>query len=310
MGITPVLTPSLVRQCILDEEQPYRRQFFPAEVVDAVCRYGLPIGSHLQIFEQQGRCMDRAREIIKEFEEADRSFPSGMGLIARELTHGKGRFQRIWHAPQGGLWLTLVLVDTLLSESSKLYPLAAGVACCELMRQYGIDSHIKWVNDVHVNGGKIAGILIETLMGPLSRERYVLMGIGINVNNDVFPPELSSRATSMKEQLDGVQELDLVAARLFAKLSWNLGLLQYEEARYLASLDDSQPAGVSPLLVDSWKSLSDSLGRNVWFGFDVEKAPQYKATVIDIQDDGGIVLQLEENQRFVTEYSGEIRYTD
>lgn len=308
MGLTPVLTPSFIHRCILDEELPYRRQFLPHPAVDAVCRHGAPVGSSLEIVERRNRCMDRAREKIREFEEAGTSFPSGMGFVARELTGSKGRFQRLWHAPPGGLWMTLVLVDTLLPESSQLYPLAAGVACCELMRRYGINAHLKWVNDVHVDGRKIAGILIETFIGPHSREKYILIGIGLNVNNDLFPELLTPVATSMKAELRGPQDLDLVGARLFAKLSWNIGLLHYEEVQRLTAVDDLPPGKVSPLLLESWKNLSDSIGRHVWFGFDVELSPQYKAQVLGIADDGGIILRLPESGEVITEHSGEIRY--
>jgi BirA family biotin operon repressor/biotin-[acetyl-CoA-carboxylase] ligase len=310
MGIIPSLTPSLIGQCLLDEEQPFRRRLLPEAVVDAICRYGAPVGSALEISECQGRCMDLAREKITEFEVTGKSFPSGMGFVARELTAGKGRFQRLWHAPRGGLWLTLVLVDTLLPETSRLYPLAAGVACGELLRQYGIDAHIRWVNDVQLQGRKIAGILSETFTGPVYRERYVLIGIGLNVNNDVFPGELAPIATSMKEQLGSEQELALVAARLFAKLAWNIGLLHYQEALRFNGEEEDSPDGHDSLIIQAWKGLTDSIGRSVWFGFDVQKNPQYRAQVLGIQHDGGLILKLAESEDVVVEYSGEIRYLD
>lgn len=311
MGIISSLTPALIGQCLLEEERSHRRHFLPEAVVDAVCRYGAPVGSTLEISECQERCMDLAREKITEFEVTGKSFPSGMGLVARELTAGKGRFQRFWHAPRGGLWLTLVLVDTLLPETSRLYPLAAGVACGELLRQYGINAHIRWVNDLQVQGRKIAGILSETFTGPVYRERYVLIGIGLNVNNDLFPGELAPIATSMKEQLGSEQELALVAARLFAKLAWNIGLLHYQEALELGGGDgDFPPGGQDPLIIQAWKGLTDSIGRSVLFGFDVEKDPQYRAQVLGVQHDGGLILKLAESGEVVVEYSGEIRYLD
>ncbi len=85
---------------------------------------------------------DLTRKIILAAEEKDESFHSGKVILADEMIYSKGRFKRYWHAPKGGLWMTLALVNTLLPESSLLLPMAAGVACCEVLRHYGIVAHI------------------------------------------------------------------------------------------------------------------------------------------------------------------------
>lgn len=252
--------------------------------------------------------MDEARRLIASHEEEQRSFPSGLTIVADSLTAGKGRFRRPWHAPIGGIWLTLVLVNTLLPENARLLPLAAGVACCETMRQFGIDAQVKWVNDVHVQGRKAAGILLETVFGQSSGEEYVLIGAGINVNNRDFPPELDAIAVSMAQILGGELDLEAVACDLLAKFAWYIGLLYRQEECTLA---ERQPlaAFAGGGLLDRWRQLSDSIGRRVQFGYDVQQQPQFTARVLGLDDDGGLRLLVEDGVE-ISEYAGEIIYLD
>jgi BirA family biotin operon repressor/biotin-[acetyl-CoA-carboxylase] ligase len=262
--------------------------------------------------------MERARQIIRKAEEANLSFSSGTVILADEMVQSKGRFKRAWHAPQGGLWMTLVMVNTLLPESSLLLPMAAGVSCCEVLRHYGIAAQIKWVNDVLAGGKKIAGILTETFTGQRFNEEYVLIGIGINVNNDEFPAELSEQATSVKSCLKKETNLAELAARLLLKLRWNIGLLSYEEARHLerhggvairnGTRVDNLPVN-EHLLLESYKSLTDIFNRRVLFGFDVQENPQFEAKVVGLDSSGGLILELDDTSRII-QHSGEIVYLD
>jgi len=299
-----------VRQLISDEEIPSRLAHYPSEIVHAVYRYGAPVGSTIHHLPHAERLMPLARQRINEYEARSRSCPSGMVFLADELTEGRGRFQRTWHAPLGGLWLTLVMANTLLPESMRLYPLAAGMACCEAIRSYGIDARLKWVNDVHVAGRKICGVLCESFTSTIFAEEYVLVGAGININNLAFPAELTASAVSMKEILGCDTELTGFAARLLAKFAWSFGLLCYDEAQRLAADDGSGAQLPESLLLAAWRELSDTVGRRVWFGFDVQQQPQYRAEVLGLAPDGGIVLRHLESGAEIVEHSGELLYID
>ncbi|MFA6284014.1 MAG: biotin--[acetyl-CoA-carboxylase] ligase [Desulfurivibrionaceae bacterium] len=299
-----------VRQLISNEEIPSRLARYPSEVVHAVYRYGAPVGSVIQHLPQAERLMPLARQRINEFEASGQSCPSGMVFLADELTDGRGRFQRSWHAPVGGLWLTLVMANTLLPESMRLYPLAAGMACCEAVRSYGIDARLKWVNDVHVAGRKICGVLCESFTSATHAEEYVLIGAGLNINNLAFPAELGATAVSMKEILGHDIDLATFGARLLAKFSWSFGLLCYDEAQRLAADDGSGADLPESLLLGAWRELSDTVGRRVWFGFDVQQEPQYRAQVLGLAPDGGIVLRHLESGAEIVEHSGELLYID
>ena len=88
-----------IQQLISSEEFPSRLVHYPAEVVQAVYRYGAPVGSLIQHLPQAERLMPLARQQINEYEARGQSCPSGMVFLADELTDGRGRFQRSWHAP-------------------------------------------------------------------------------------------------------------------------------------------------------------------------------------------------------------------
>ena len=319
MGLVTALSPTLVEQYIREEEIPLRNLSFPVETVLKVFRYGAMATTSIHRHDRLERGMDAARALIREHENSDRSFPSGLVIVANQLSGGRGRFQRFWHAPPGGLWMTVVLVNTLLPVSSNLYTLATGAAAGEAIREEYPEARVKWVNDVHANGRKICGILTETMRGPVSGEEYILLGIGINVNNETFPPELEGQAVSLKQLLAHEVDINRLAGRFLAKLAWNLGLLHFEEMRLLAesdanSLSDPEEFAAllgqrKHLLVDNWLSLSDTLGRRVLFGYDVQREPMFEGVAEGLGAAGNLLIRLPDGN-LVSQNSGEIVYLD
>jgi BirA family transcriptional regulator, biotin operon repressor / biotin---[acetyl-CoA-carboxylase] ligase len=287
------------------EEIKQRKKQFPPYLVDKVFKYGAVTGSHIHQFKQLPRGMDKARQLIKEYEETERSFPSGTVIIAEKLSGSRGRFQRVWHAPPGGIWMTLVLVNTLLPQIARLLPLAIGIACCELAMDYGINSKIKWINDIIFSDRKLAGILLETFKGVKYNEEYILIGIGIDVNNTKFPEELKKTATSFKKITGRSENLEQVFFKLLAKLAWNIGLIHQEEHTELQQ--NPLKNKNLPTIINQWKKLSDTPGKWVEFGYDLEKQPQFIAKAADIDKTGGLILKLD-NGSIITEHTGEIRY--
>ena len=115
--------------------------------------------------------------------------PHGALVTAAEQTAGRGRQGRTWTAPPGrALLLSLVL----RVDAPALVPLQAGVAVAEAV---GDAARIKWPNDVHVVGRKVAGILVEGR----PQEGWAVLGIGLNVAvaPDDFPPELRATAGTL-----------------------------------------------------------------------------------------------------------------
>ncbi len=305
MGVSLELSAADLNSFVEEAEYSLRLRQHPPEVARKVLRYGGHVGRLIDCFQSLDRGMVLARRQIAECEEKGGSFPSGTVILAATLKQGKGRFDRAWHAPTGGIWLTLVLANTLLPRYTSFLPMAAGVACCEALRATGLEARLKWVNDLLVAGRKIAGILVESHRSPLLGEEYVLIGIGVNINNRSFPEELAASSVAASAVLGRQISLRHFALRLLAKLVWNIGLLHYEEAIDLEKGDEVPP---SCLLLESWKGLSDTVGRRVLYGFDVRKKPLYEAVVENIDPDGCLVMRLPGSDTVIREQSGEIIY--
>ena len=281
-----------------------RKADFAPEIIGRILRYGAPVGNHLEHHHHLSRCMDQLRLLVHD-EKSSSTPATGTVVRADELSDSSGRFCRSWHAPPGGLYLALLWADTLLPEFSRQLPLAAGIACCETVNSFGLRGRIKWVNDVLVAGKKISGILSEVAIGAAD-ERFHLIGIGINVNNISFPEELQDRATALQTETGRPCDLDAVTSLLLARLQWNFGLLYYAEERWMAGEGRGEMVEKNPLL-KRWRQLSDTPGRFVLYGYDIEKKPLYQAKAKDIDATGGLTLELADGSR-ITEYSGEVVY--
>jgi BirA family biotin operon repressor/biotin-[acetyl-CoA-carboxylase] ligase len=123
----------------------------------------------------------------------------GLCITARQQTAGRGRQGRNWESQKdSGLYFSIVLRPKLATKYIPLITLMAGVAVHDTLVEIGLKPDIKWVNDVHIGGRKISGILAETADTPTGMA--VIVGIGINVRAGNFPPDLAETATSAESQ--------------------------------------------------------------------------------------------------------------
>jgi len=124
------------------------------------------------------------------------SFPAFTVVTAEEQTAGRGRSGRKWHSAKGlNLYFSIVLNGI---EPQKLLPMNifAGYVLADTLKDIA-DVRIKWPNDMTSGGRKLAGILMETSFSGGNLEKAVL-GIGLNVNIDELPEDISQMATSLK----------------------------------------------------------------------------------------------------------------
>ena len=125
--------------------------------------------------------------------------PEGSVFLAEEQTAGRGRGANIWEsARSAGIYCSVVLRPALAPADVLVMALAAGLAVRTAIQQ--VDSRmtpdLKWPNDVLIAGKKVCGILTE-MNAEATRVRYIVVGIGINVNHASFPEELEGEATSL-----------------------------------------------------------------------------------------------------------------
>ena len=135
---------------------------------------------------------------------------------------GKGRNDRVWESLKGSnLMFSILIKDPKLIEVSTLLSLMSAVEVSRLLESYNISGvSIKWPNDVLVNDKKICGILLE---GQLPH--YVVIGIGLNVNQKEFPDNLRRPASSMANELKKDINLEELKETLFANIVNNFNKL-------------------------------------------------------------------------------------
>ena len=153
-------------------------------------------------------CVDSTNEVVKR--EAARGAAEGLTVIGEEQTAGKGRRGRSWKSPAGeSLYFSFLLKPSLPPQHISLLTLVMGLSVAQAVRElYQLDAVIKWPNDIVIGQKKICGILTEAIVpaaivqaaGDPARIGIVI-GTGINVNNEAFPEELQDRATSLRLEL-------------------------------------------------------------------------------------------------------------
>ena len=159
--------------------------------------------------------------------------PEGSVFLAEEQSAGRGRGAHAWHSTRSdGIYCSVVLRPVLPPSEVLVLSLAAALAVDEAIRE--VDSRVqldlKWPNDVLIGGKKVCGILTE-MNAEITQVRYIVVGIGINVNHESFPEELAGLATSLRLQSGSEwSRVELAAA-----------LLKSLHREYRQFLEDADP---------------------------------------------------------------------
>jgi BirA family biotin operon repressor/biotin-[acetyl-CoA-carboxylase] ligase len=143
----------------------------------------------------------------------------GLTIVASEQTAGRGRLERHWISTRGaGLYCSIVLRPRLEPRLWTLIPLMAALSVHQaLLDSFGLETDIKWPNDIMTGERKLCGILTETL--ETENGRAAIVGIGINMMKGAFPKELASRAISVEDVIGKMPD----AERLLQSLLQTLG---------------------------------------------------------------------------------------
>jgi BirA family biotin operon repressor/biotin-[acetyl-CoA-carboxylase] ligase len=149
------------------------------------------------------------------FELGYASEPEGTVVLAEEQTAGRGRAGRQWHSERGtGIYVTLLLRPRLAPVQAPVLTMMAGLSArTAIADTTGLPLDLKWPNDLMIRGKKIGGILTE-MHAEASQVRFVIVGIGINVNQEKFPAELAAIATSLGTEAGKAQSRLEILVRL------------------------------------------------------------------------------------------------
>jgi BirA family biotin operon repressor/biotin-[acetyl-CoA-carboxylase] ligase len=212
----------------------------------------------------------RARDL------AERDYPEGTLVIAENQTAGRGRMGRSWHSPAGmGICMSIILRPRLSPGDAPLITLMTAVAVAEtLISLLHLNVRIKWPNDILVGDKKMAGILTEMSVAN-DAVRYVIMGLGMNVNTpfEILPDDISATATSVFiETGKRFERAEIV--RTFLKL------FEY----YYQLLQGSG----SEQILSRWKEHSGIIGQRI----KVDAiSSTFVGRVIDIDRSGALLLE-------------------
>lgn len=158
--------------------------------------------------------------------QAERGACEGLCVVAREQTAGRGRQERVWSSPlDAGLYFSIVLRPRIAPKIWPLITFAAALAVSDALKEAcALETDIKWPNDICAQERKLCGILAETV--ETETGRAVILGIGINLNNRAFPPELLDVATSVEALTNTKIDAETLLHALTRSLSVRYDALQ------------------------------------------------------------------------------------
>lgn len=212
--------------------------------------------------------------------------PDGAVVLAEYQTRGKGRHGRVWQAAAGqNLLFSVILRPALAPAKYGLLTLAGSLAVREAVAPLVAPARvqIKWPNDILIEGQKCCGILSESAIGPGAA---VVIGIGLNVNQSVFSPDIAERATSMR----------LATGRTIDRASLMADVLRQLE-RMLSLLHDRE-SSLRERYVDNLH------GRGEVFSVYIRPETEIKGRIVGISPAGA--LRINDGQKIFTLHEGEL----
>jgi len=196
-------------------------------------------------------------------------------VLADAQTGGRGRLDRAWSSPSGGIWLSILSRPQVPPAQAPAYTLAAAVATTRAVREAGVDASIKWPNDVLVGDRKLAGILTE-MEGEADRVSWLVVGIGINANVDAADLPTDRPVTTVREEVGDVDRRELTQSLLAAFHELTVDLQQ---------------------VLPAWRKLSSTLGQRVRVETPGE---EIVGDAVDVRFPGSLVVETAEGTREVT----------
>ena len=162
------------------------------------CRKTKWAGQEIAYFDEIDSTNIKAKEL------AEQGYPNGTLVVADQQVSGRGRRGRSWESPSGtGIFMTLMLKPEINPNNASMLTLVAALAVAKAIKDVtGLDAQIKWPNDIVINGKKICGILTE-MSAQFDYINHIVIGIGINVHNEVFSDEIAHMASSLLLESQG-----------------------------------------------------------------------------------------------------------
>jgi len=206
------------------------------------------IGKRVYYFEEIDSTQNFAQNIAADKKE------NGTIIIAEKQTSGRGRLDRKWTSPKGGIWFSLIIHPKFDVSSSTLIPILSAVALSKSIKSVlGIETEVKWPNDITMNGKKVAGVLVDASFQTNSID-YLILGIGINF--DIDTKKLEKRLTKTPN-FYGIDSLRGKEDKTPPKKLLKEFLLQFE--KNLFQLDKGEKSKI----IKEWTKRAAGIGKKI-----------------------------------------------
>lgn len=210
--------------------------------------------------------------------------PEGVVVTARHQRAGRGRLGRAWWDEPGESLLLSVLLRPPVASRVPQLGLVGGLAVVDAVAaETGLTPGMRWPNDVMVGERKVCGVLAEAATRADGGVDRVILGIGLNVNQESFPPDVAGRASSLRLLTGRVHDGERLLATLLEAL----------DARYCEFLAESED------LRAAWRRHSVTLGARV------RAADGREGVAVDLDETGALLVRAEDGA-LLRVVSGEI----
>lgn len=178
--------------------------------------------------------------------EAERLIANGQAtpfvVISRLQTLGRGRLGRVWHSPRNGnLYASFGFRPQISPTQMSLFTLWMGINICECINALcRVNCQVKWPNDLHIEGKKVAGILTEARM-EADQVLSVVLGLGLNVHSDGadWPEDLKQIATSLRQSSGKSFDINKLVSAIAGRVA--IAYKKLAEGRHRADLKERWP---------------------------------------------------------------------
>ena len=230
---------------------------------------------------------------IQAIKMASDSKNNGAIIIAKKQTSGKGRANRKWYSPEGGIWLSIIIRPEFDISMITLFPIASATALCKAMeKSLDVKPELKWPNDITINGKKVAGILVDASLESNKIENIVL-GIGINFDINV---------AEIEKKLENTPNFYGIATLKNYQKDTSVVTFVQIFLKELEEIVDLLNKGQVRKIINEWTKRSSTIGKVVEFSTNDGKV---RGKAVKIDDDGALVVFDKKNIRVL---SGDITH--
>lgn len=243
------------------------------------------IGKEIKVLQTLASTNNTAKQMAAEGQK------EGAVVLAKEQTAGRGRLARNFHSPKDmGVWMSIILRPKIEPNQATIFTIMTAVAVNNAIEALcGERPKTKWTNDILLNNKKVCGILTEmSIEAETQSVQHLVLGIGINVNNQSFPPEIANTATSLFMHTNKPQNKAQIAAKVLNEL----------DKLYTGGYHDQKRTE----LISLYRSDLNMLGKEVKL---IRGKNETKVFALDIDQKGCLIVQ-HSDKSIETVNSGEV----